>query len=82
MCKFGNRLSKDILIGRVNLLIFKNENVIYYNIVIGHYPFLQMVVLMRFSETPVPIPNTVVKPEPVHDTCTISAGKVDECHLL
>ena len=81
MCKSGNRFSKDILISRVNLLIFKNENVICYNIV-GNYPFLQMVVLMRFRETPVSIPNTAVKPKSVYDTCTISAGKVDECHLL
>jgi len=35
------------------------------------------VVLIRFGEIPVPIPNTEVKSNSVDDTCTISAGKVD-----
>ena len=35
-----------------------------------------MVVLMRHGETPVPIPNTEVKPIMVDDIGTISAEKV------
>ena len=36
-----------------------------------------MVVLIQFGETPVPIPNTEVKPTLVDDTGVIDAGKVD-----
>ena len=32
---------------------------------------------MQFRETPVPIPNTEVKPDLVDDTGAISAGKVN-----
>ena len=39
--------------------------------------FIQTVVLMWTVETPVPIPNTVVKHNPVDDTGHIMAGKVD-----
>ena len=39
--------------------------------------FIQTVVLMWTVETPVPIPNTVVKHNPVDDTGHIKAGKVD-----
>lgn len=38
--------------------------------------FLITVVLMRYVETPVPIPNTEVKRISVDDTGSIRAGKV------
>lgn len=37
---------------------------------------------MWIMETPVPIPNTVVKHNPVDDTGPIRAGKVDQCYHL
>ncbi len=84
-------MSKGVLIDRVGLLFFL-ENVMYdvigkdsrkcYCIWSGVLytktrRFIITVVLIRFGEIPVPIPNTEVKSNSVDDTCTISAGKVD-----
>ncbi len=41
------------------------------------WSFILLVVLMRVGETPVPIPNTEVKPNLVDDTASIWGGKVD-----
>ena len=45
-------------------------------IIISHDSSLLTVVLMRYMETPVPIPNTEVKHMLVDDTGSIRAGKV------
>jgi len=85
MCKFGNKLSRDVLIDRANL--FFSKNVIYYTIVsysirrslifLISFSYPTTVVLTQLREIPVPIPNTEVKPHLVDDTGMISAGKVD-----
>ena len=58
-------------------LEFYNRLIIVYSLYSLKFWFIQTVVLMWAVETPVPIPNTEVKHNPVDDTGLIKAGKVD-----
>ena len=59
----------------VRYLEFNSRFTILFRLI--KFWFIQTVVLMWTVETPVPIPNTVVKHNPVDDTGLIKAGKVD-----
>lgn len=73
MCKDSNVFSRGVLIDRGAYCSFKN--MIYLSQ--DGKLYLPMVVSMHQRETPVPIPNTAVKPLVVNDTGINGPGKVD-----
>ncbi len=73
MYKDSNVFSRGVLIDRGACCSFKNMICLSGDETL-HLP---MVVSMHQRETPVPIPNTEVKPLVVNDTGAKGSGKVD-----